>query len=121
MANIRVHYQINDFQLQDESNFTGNNFVFRMDTPNVPFGLPDGNLGINTDYKVYKSKQDMIDGFSPFKLYANGKRIVNFLNFSLEPWDNEFSTNNFTDVHKQIISDYFGVPLDKITVVVEQI
>ena len=56
MANIRVHYQINDFQLQDESNFTGNNFVFRMDTPNVPFGLPDGNLGINTDYKVYKSK-----------------------------------------------------------------
>lgn len=118
MTNLKVHYQINDFQLQTDSNFTGNNFIFKM-TSSIPFDLPDGNLGINTDYKVYGSEQDMIDGYLPFKLYANGSRVVNFSDYSLEPWNNEFSTNNYTDVQKQIIADYFGVPLAKITVVAD--
>jgi len=118
MANIKVHYQINDFELQTDSNFKGKDFIFKINS-SIPFDLPDGNLGINSDYKVYATEQDMIDGFLPFKLYANGERVVNFSNFSLEPWDNEFSTNNFTEVQKQIIADYFEVPLDKITVVAD--
>lgn len=118
MANLKIHYQINDFQLTQDSNFKGSNFIFKM-TSSIPFDLPDGNLGINTEYRVYQNEQDMIDGFLAFKCYANGKRVKNMENFSLEPWGNEFSTDNYTQVQMAIINEYFGVPLEKITVVAD--
>jgi hypothetical protein len=117
MTNLKIHYKIDNFELTTDSNFKGSNFIFKMTTPNVPFDLPDGNLGINTDYKVWQSEQDMIDGISPFKLRNADGRVVNFPNYSLEPWGNDFSTANFTLVQSQIIADYFGVPLEKIIVV----
>lgn len=118
MANLKIHYQITGTDLVNESGFTANDYVFKMAT-SIPFQMEGGDLGVNCEYRVYRSKADMDAGLKPFKLNVAGVRVVNISNFSLAPWGNAFGTDNYTDVEKAMISETFNVPLENITVVSE--
>lgn len=119
MSNLKIHYQISTTELTNESNFKSSDFIIKITSGQV-YDLNDGsgNLGIDSEYKVYKSEADRVAGFMPFKLVnAEGKRVANSIGFSLEPWSNFISTDNYTDIQKAIITDLFGVPAENITVV----
>ena len=116
MSNLKIHYQVTNTELTNESGFTANDFIFKMAT-SIPFQLENGDLAVNCEYRVYKSAADMAAGLKPFKLMNNGERVVNISNFSLAPWGNVFGTDNYTAVEKQMIKDTFGVLLGNLTVV----
>ena len=118
MSNLKIHYQINGTELTEDSGFKGSDFIFKMAT-SIPFDIGEGNLGVNCEYRCYKSEADRVAGFNPFKLFNNGIRVINISNFSLAPWGNNFGTDNYTDVEKAMISETFNVPLENITVVAD--
>ena len=113
--NLKIYYQINGTLLRSDNGYGNSNMIIKVES-GIPYSGEDGNLLVDSDYKAYKSKADKDAGYIPYKINKNGDRIVNILQYSLAPWNNVFSTENYTEVQMQMISDTFGVPLANISV-----
>ena len=112
---LNIYYQISGTLLRSDNGYGNSNMIIKI-TSDVPYSDGNGNLLVDSDYKAFKSKLDKDAGYIPYKINKNGERIVNILGYSLAPWDNDFSTKNYTAVQMQMISDTFGVPLANISV-----